>query len=56
MIGSILFQHLRDVTVSKEPADPDGEVNWSLQIADHTLCFCCKDDYHLRDFLERCGA
>jgi len=46
----------RDVTVTKEPADPDGEVNWSLQIADHTLRFCGKDDYHLRDFLERCGA
>ena len=42
----------KDVKVEKETPNADGEVNWSLKIDDVCLRFCCKDDYHLRDFLK----
>ena len=32
--------------------DDDGMVNWSLKVADESFRFCCKEDYHLRDFLK----
>ena len=41
----------KDVKVEKETPNADGEVNWSLKIDDVCLKLCCKDDYHLRDFL-----
>lgn len=50
------IKDFKDVKIEKEAPDVDGEVNWSLQINGVCLKFCCKDDYHLRDFLERCGA
>ena len=40
-----------DIQIEKETPDADDEVNWSLKIDGTCLRFCCKDDFHLREFL-----
>ena len=45
------IKDFKDVKIEKETPDVDGEVNWSMKIDDVCLKFCCKDDYHLSDFL-----
>ena len=40
-----------DVCINVGTADTDGEVTWDLQIGNESFQFICKEDYHLRDFL-----
>ena len=51
VITKYRIHSLEDVQSEKEAADSDGMANWHLQIGEESFAFCCKDDYHLRDFL-----
>ena len=42
-----------DVQIQQGTPNESGEVKWTLQVAGDRFAMCCKEDYHLRDFIAK---